>query len=124
MDPYLRTRMAYHSANGHLDFTTAATTQTLVTVKSSSHTIRIQKLHVTIKTDAAQTITFEDSNASPVFVEKTDSAPGANTQYIWDFGPSGKPLTQGKNFVATFSAAGLAGHVEWYGYQSRSASGA
>ena len=119
MDAYLQARDAHRSANGQLHFTTSDVTQTLVTVKSSSHTIFIQKLYVTIKTDAAQTITFEDSNTSPVFVQKTDSSPGANTEYIWDFGPTGVPLTLGKNFVATFSAAGLAGHIEWYGYQRK-----
>lgn len=105
--------------NNTTEFTTTDTTLTLTSAKSASYTIFIQRIRVSIKTDAAETITFEDSAATPVFVQKTDSRPGANTHYFWDFGPKGKSLTAGKNLVATFSAAGLAGHIEWEGYQKK-----
>ena len=105
---------------GHYAFaTTDDGTDVLITVKGSTWSIRIQKIWLTIKTDAAQTITFEDTAASPIFIEKSDASPGANTQYIWEFGPKGKLLTQNKDFAMTFSAAGLAGHVEWMGYEEQ-----
>ena len=110
---------AFGGIRGSVDFiTTDDTDLTLITAKASTYTIYVERIDVTIKTDAAQTLTFEDSAASPTFVEKTDASPGANTKYVWEF-PGGKPLAEGKNLVMNFSAAGLAGHVQWIGYQRK-----
>lgn len=108
-------RRHYQDVSGDLAFTTTTDDTTLVTGRAG-HTIYVQRVIVVIKTDAAQSITFEDSNGTPVFVEKTDSSPGANARYEWVFGDKGKPLTEAKNFVANFSAVGLAGHIEWEAY--------
>lgn len=88
-------------------------TVTLVAAKAG-WSVHVQRLMVTILTSAAQTLTFQD--AAGVVVERTDSAPGANTQYIWDFGVNGKPLTVAQNFVMVISGAGLAAHIQFEGY--------
>lgn len=91
-------------------------TISLVTARSSLFTIYVERIDVTIKTTAAQTITFQDTNGTPVWVEATDTNPGANTKYTWEF-PGGRKLTIGKDFVAVLSGAGLAAHIEIFGYQ-------
>ena len=115
---YTHISKLHPSADGELDFTAAQTTVTLKAAKSATHTIHVQRIIVWIKTDAAQSITFGDNNGTSVVVSKVPASPGADTRWDFDFGPRGKALTVGKNFVATFSAAGLAGHMEWYGYQT------
>lgn len=117
MSDYDYLRKAYRDASGTLTFAATDTTTTLETAKSTAYTIFIQHITVYIKTDAAQTITFNDSAASPLELAKTDSSPGAGTIYQFPFPGHGFPLTLGKNLVATFSAAGLAGNIEWVGYQ-------
>jgi hypothetical protein len=119
MDNFNYTRKAYPSADGDLAFTTAQTTATIETAKSATHTIYITRIIVWIKTDAAQSLTFQDNNGTPVIIAKIPTSPGADTRWDFDFGPKGVPLTLGKNLTATFSAAGLAGHMEWYGYQKK-----
>jgi hypothetical protein len=119
MDNYNYVRKVYPSADAQLAFTTATTTTTLTTAKSSAHTIFVQRIIVWIKTDAAQSITFQDNNGTPVIIAKVTTSPGADTRWDFDFGMKGVPLTLGKNLTATFSAAGLAGHMEIYGYQKR-----
>lgn len=110
---------AFRSANGSLTFTAAATTQTIQSVKSASHTIFLQKVIVYITTNAAQSLVFRDSAGTPVEKATVTSSPGDETRWEFDFGWRGAPLTEGKDLVAAFSAAGLAGHMEWYGYQRK-----
>lgn len=109
------------SASGALQFTAAQTTLTIETIKTSTvstYKMYIQRIIVWIKTDAAQSITFQDDNGAPVIIAKVTTSPGADTRWDFDFGQAGTPLTLGKSLTATFSAAGLAGHMEWYGYQT------
>jgi hypothetical protein len=108
---------AYPSASGSRHFDAAQTTFTMASARSASHTIFVQRVIVYIKTNAAQSITFQDSNGTPVVVARVTTSPGADTRWDFDFGPRGVPLTTGADLVASFSAAGLAGHMEWIGYQ-------
>lgn len=102
--------------SGFLSFTTAQTTATLVTARNANSIIYIQKIIVRILTDAAQSLTFQDSNGTPRTIGVVPISPGANSSFTFDFGDIGIALTEAKDFKATFSAAGLAGHFEYYGY--------
>lgn len=117
MDFYEKQQKVGRGRNSSLDFTTATDDTTLITASNAACTIFIQRLSVYIKTDAAQSISFEDSNGTAKVIAKVPASPGAASKFTWDFGPVGVPLTKGKNLVANFSATGLAGHVEWNGYQ-------
>lgn len=117
MTPYESAREVYPAADGNLHFAAAQTTATIETVKSASHQIFVKRITVWIKTDAAQSITFQDDNASPVIVCKVPASPGVDTRWDFDFAGTGVPLTLGKSLTATFSAAGLAGHMQWEGFQ-------
>ena len=110
------------SASGHLDFTTAQTTATIQSAKSTAYKIYIKSITVWIKTDAAQSITFQDTATTPIVLCKVPTSPGADTRWQFTFEDAGFPLTLGKNLTATFSAAGLAGHITWTGYQTDYAS--
>lgn len=102
--------------SGSLTFSAAAVTSTIKTVRNANSTIYVQRVIVYITTDAAQSLTIQDS-AGKVLCSVTVS-PGANTR--WDFplgGDKGVPCGEGASLTATFSAAGLAGTLSWEGYQ-------
>lgn len=102
--------------SGSLTFAAAATTSTIKTVRNANTTIFVQRVVCYITTDAAQSLTIQDSSGK--ILCSVTASPGVNTR--WDFplgGDKGVPCTEGANLTATFSAAGLAGTVSWEGYQ-------
>jgi hypothetical protein len=106
------------------DLTVLAATDdtTLITAHTANHTIYIQKISVSITTYSAKTWLFKDSATTPVeiaFCSISAAAVALKSEsgtMDWDFGPTGTPLTMGKNFLLDMSAAGAAGrvHVEAY----------
>jgi len=116
-DSTLRKRQFFHDISGNLVATAATGDTTLVTVKSANHTIYIQRIIAYITTDAAQSWAFTDSAGTPIVVARVTTSPGVDTRWDFPFGDTGMPLTQGKNFLLDVSAAGLAGNIEWEGYQ-------
>ena len=118
MDDYSRNRRNYTDVSSKTVLVVAAAdtaTVTLATAKTG-WTIFVQRIMVTILTDAAQTLSFKDSAGTPVVINTTDSSPGAGAQYIWDFGSNGKPLTEAKNLTMVISGAGLAAHYQFEAY--------
>jgi hypothetical protein len=114
-DPYRRRTSFYQDISGAFNVGTATTTTTLVTARNANYTIWIQKLHIEVTTSAVQTWTFADSAGTPVNIVPAVST-SSIAHFDFDFGPEGVPLTLGKNFVLTISAAGAAGWVSWEGY--------
>lgn len=111
---YTRYHVIYQGRSNELDFAATDGNLTLITGKTN-YTVRVQSITVTIKTSAAQAITFEDSNGTQLYVAKIPASPGADTRWNFDFGPLGKPLTSGKNLMMDMTA-GNAGHVEVVAY--------
>lgn len=100
------------------DYSTASS---IITPKSTSYTLFIQKITVSVTTYAAKTWTFQDSTGTPVPIALASipaAAPttGGDADFVYDFGPEGIPLTEGKNLDWKMSATGAAGvvHVEAY----------
>lgn len=100
------------------DYTTA---NSIITPKNTSYTLFIQKITVSPTTYAAKTWTFQDSAGTPVPIAVASipaAAPtaGADAEFVYDFGPLGYALTEGKNLDFKMSATGAAGvvHVEAY----------
>ena len=118
---YAKLRRHYSDISGQLIFTASTDDTTLRTVRDANHTIFVQKIRVYITTDAAQSIVFEDSNSSARKIAEVTASPGDETPWVFDFGPKGFELTEGKNFVMNVSAVGLAGHMEWEGYEKLTA---
>jgi hypothetical protein len=118
-DDYRRKRTFHRDISGALTATASTGDTTLVTVRNAYHTIYIQRVIAYITTDAAQSWSFEDSADTPIAICKVTTSPGVDTRWDFDFGPSGAPLTEAKNFVLNVSAAGIAGHIEWYGYSKQ-----
>ena len=114
-------REFYQDISGNLTVAAATGDTTLVTVKDIYHTIFIQRIIVYITTDAAQSASFEDSNATPKKIAEVTTSPGDETRWEFFYGDRGVPLTEGKNFVLNVSAAGLAGIVTWEGYSKLTA---
>lgn len=112
-------RRTYSNKSVSAIFAAADGDTTLITTRTS-HALFIQRIIVLIKTSAAQTITFQDSAGTPIYVAKIPASPGADTRWDFDFGPEGKPLTSAKSLVMAMTA-GNAGHVEVYAYEKRDA---
>lgn len=111
-------KKAYQSCNGQLVFAATDGDATLITAGATTEQLFITRITVTIKTSAAQSITFEDSASSAVYVCKVPSNPTVDTQYIYQWGERGFGLTEGKNLVMNVSAAGVAGTIVWEGYRA------
>ena len=110
-------RSHFQDISGQLIFAAATDDQTLVTVRNASTTLYIQRIIVYVTTDAAQSMAFTDSASTPLKIAEVTASPGDETRWDFDFGDRGIALTEGKNFLANVSAAGLAGNVQWYGYE-------
>jgi hypothetical protein len=108
---YTRKRVIHQDRSTTANFAATDGNTTLITGKTN-YTIVVQRIVVTIKTSAAQSMTFEDSTAgTPVYVAKIQANPGVDSRWDFDFGPEGKALATSKNLVLTMTA-GNAGHVE------------
>lgn len=119
MSLFSRFQRAGRGRNNKLIVATTDTgVQTLITARGTSYTIFVQRIVVTINTNAAQSITFQDSANTPVYVCKVTSGPGVDTRWEFVFGEKGFPLTQGKNLTASLSGAGLGAHIEWNAYET------
>lgn len=109
-------RKHFQDISGELAVLAATDDTTLVTVRNTSSTIYIQRIIFYVTTDAAQSMSFEDSNGTPKKIAEVPASPGDETRWDFDFGDEGIPLTEGKDFKMMVSAAGLAGQLKWYGY--------
>lgn len=98
--------------------TTDSGTLTLVASRGASYQIFVQRIVVTIKTDAAQSITFQDSNSSAKYIYKVTTSPGGDTRWEFSGGEKGEPLTKGKDFVAVLSGAGLGAQIQFTAYET------
>src|SRR3990167_6792307 len=56
-------------------------------------TIYVQRVHISITTDAAQTITVQDNASTPVHVLEIPASAGDGSVHEIDFGPRGFALT-------------------------------
>lgn len=112
-------RRTYTDISGELTVLAATDDTTLVTVRGAAHTLFIQRINFFVTTNAAQSMSFEDSAGTPVQLAEIVASPGDNTQWDFDFGEEGLPCTEGKDFKMMVSAAGLAGRLKWYGYSKQ-----
>jgi hypothetical protein len=85
------------------------------TVPAAKYTIYVQRIVFDVTTDAAQSMTFQDSAGTPVVIATIPASPGVGPQ-TFDFGNEGIPLTLGKNLDIATSGAGLAGRYQISAY--------
>ncbi len=118
MSDYRRPRKLYQDISGSTVLAAgdnlSATARTLVALKAG-FSIYIQRIIVNVITDNAATLTFTDSAGTPVVIAGTKASPGIGP-ILFEFGPEGRALTEGKSFLLKNSAAGLAADVHWEGY--------
>lgn len=110
-------RRFYQDASTELTVAAGTGDTTLITVRNANHTIYVQRIIGWISTDAAQSISFEDTADTPYQIAEITTSPGDSTRWDFDYGDEGLPLTKGKNLNMNVSAAGLAGSVKVYAYQ-------
>lgn len=94
----------------------SATKEDVITPRNARHTIYVQRITLSVITDAAQSLTFQDDASSAVIIAKSAASPGLGVEIVCDFGPIGYALTEGKNLDIVISGAGLAckGVIEGY----------
>lgn len=90
---------------------------TLITARDANHTIFVQRILLSVTTDAAQTLTFQDTAGTPVVIGKSPASPALGIEVVADFGGKGMALTVGKNLSCVISAAGLGGQIDVEAYQ-------
>lgn len=112
-------RAQYHNANATAVVAAAdsATMSGVITAKSTRHSIFVQRVILSVITDAAQSLIFQDSANTPIIVAKSAASPGLGVEVVADFGPEGYQLTEGKNLDIAISSAGLAAKVSIEAYQ-------
>lgn len=92
-------------------------TLTAIAAKTN-YTIFVQAIVVNVTTDAAQTLTFQDTAATPIVIAKTRSSPGLGpVDESVDFGPEGKALTVSKGLSIVISGAGLGAAIKVIAYR-------
>ena len=119
---YLHWQLTYTRKNTDVDIVVGTQNYLAQIVpKSANHRIFIQKITLSITTHFDGTITFDDDGTGPPIAVYTDEATAATTgqghvPIVWDFGPTGRPLTTGANLDITQGAAGIVGvvHIEAY----------
>ena len=94
----------------------SATKEDVIAPRNTSHTVYVQRIVLSVITDAAQSLTFQDDAGTPVLIAKSAASPGLGVEVVADFGPVGYALTEGKNLDIVISGAGLAckGVIEAY----------
>lgn len=97
------------------DYSTAASKIT----GKTGWTIYVCRIQLSKTTDASKIHTFQDSAGTPVLFAK--GSPGLQPD-LWEFGPEGYALTEGKDFQHKMDAAGDAGSVTVTAYMKPTAS--
>lgn len=88
----------------------------VINPKSSKHTVFIQKIYISVTTDAAQSLTFQDGAGTPIVVGVSKASPGLGIHVVADHGAEGKALTEGEELDIT-ATAGIAGQVMIEAYE-------
>jgi len=87
-----------------------------VIAAKAKYTVFVQKIIITVTTDAAQTFTAQDTNGTPKVIAEAAANPGEG-QLIFEWGDEGEPLTEGKGLDFVQSAAGLGYNYDVYAYR-------
>lgn len=122
---YLHWQFQFKRVNTDVNVLTTtdySTATALITPKTANHQLVIQKVSTNITTYSAKTWTYQDSASTPVplglisIPAAAVALPSESGSIIFDFGPTGAPLTVGKSFDLKMSASGAAGfiHIEAY----------
>lgn len=95
----------------------SATKENVIAAKTSRHSIFVQRITLSVTTDSAQSLTFQDDAGTPVVIAKSPASPGLGFEVVADFGPAGIQLTEAKNLDIVISGAGLACQISIEAYQ-------
>lgn len=85
----------------------SSTAKHLIPTPAATDTVYVQKISVSVTTDAAQTQTFQDTAGTPIKVAAIKASPGVGP-IVFDFGTEGFALTTGKGLDYKNGAAGVA----------------
>ena len=101
---------------------TAPTTTlvSLIAVRNASYTIFVQRITWNVSTSHSDTIVFQDDASTPLVLTETIASPALGHVIVFDAGPKGFPLTEGKDLDGV-GGAGPAGVVSVEAYQKLTA---
>lgn len=118
MDRYQQKLSAYTDVSNQLQIGTADTGTKKIIAAITGYVIYVQRILVDVLVDAAQNLTFQDSNGTPVKIAVTKVSPGLGP-ITFDFGPDGYPLTESTELDAVISGAGTAYAIQVQAYAKR-----
>jgi len=88
---------------------------------TASETAYVQRMMVAVTVDGAQPLTFQDRATTPKVIGKTKASPGLGP-ILFDFGPAGIALTEGKSLdISTTGATILGAAIHIEGYRKKTA---
>jgi hypothetical protein len=116
MDGYKFQRRFYQDVSGSKIVGTADAGPFTLAAGRAGHTIYLQSAVAYVTTDAAQSLTLQDSNGTPLVVAEVTASPGDQTRWDFDFGSEGQPLTEGKDLTVALSGAGLGVNLVFLAY--------
>lgn len=106
------------SVSGQVLTSDLGTPRTLIAAKAN-FSIVIQRIVISITTDATATLAIADTAGTPVPIFSTAASPGLGVVKSVDFGPIGFVCTDSKGLTLTASATGLAFVYVVQAYQKR-----
>lgn len=112
-------RAQYHNASTVYELATgtSGTVDNVIAVKTTRHSIFVQRIIEMVTTDNAATTTYQDDNSSQKVIAKCPASPGLGIEVVADFGPEGIQLTEGKNLDIVLSGAGKGAQISIEAYQ-------
>lgn len=117
-----RAYFADASASFNLVAGTAPTTTlaNMITVKNANYSIFVQRIIYSVSTSHADTIIFQDDASTPIVIAESPASPALGFLEVFDAGPRGFQLTEGKNLDGV-GGAGPAGTISVEAYQKQTA---
>ena len=108
-------RRTFKDVSVHGAVAAAGTSVLPVITGRAKYTIYVQKVIISILTDAAQTLILRDTASTPKVIASLPASPGTGPE-VFDFLDDGIPLTEGKDLDLVLSAAGLAFNYDIQAY--------
>lgn len=115
---YRNESISYAIATG-TDYSAGNGTQKIADL--AGWTLYIQRITLSVTTDAAATQTWQDNAGTPIPIATSKASPGLGP-ITWDFGQEGFACTEGKGLLHDMSATGLAGAIVIQAYRKKTAS--
>jgi hypothetical protein len=117
VDRYQQKLSAFGDASVSGVIATGDTSTKVLIAAKASFCIFVQKIFYLPTTSAAQILKFQDNASTPIIAGVIPASPTVDVEIIFDWGPDGLQLTEGKELDMTIAGAGQGGTFLVQAYQ-------